>query len=111
MSQNNVLVRENNSNYSSNIPGSFWNRFANVLTFEEINKISCKVLIKTKDIVQSLSFELVYADTDSAFLKKNGASIDEYENVKETLAKEIGLPISVEHHCKFLVLLPNTDDI
>ena len=44
--------------------GSFWNRFANVLAFEEINKISGKVLIKTKDIVQHLGFELVYADTD-----------------------------------------------
>ena len=76
--------------------------------FVTYNYYDCVV---TKDIVQSLSFELVYADTDSAFLKKNGASIDEYENVKETLAKEIGLPISVEHHCKFLVLLPNTDDI
>jgi DNA polymerase elongation subunit (family B) len=64
------------------------------------------VLIKTKDIVQQLGFELVYADTDSVFLKKYGASIKEYENVKEILTREIGLPISIEHHYKFLVLLP-----
>lgn len=86
--------------------GSFWNRFANVLAFEEINRLSREVLIKTKDIVQQLGFELVYADTDSVFLKKNGASIDEYENVKETLTNQIGLPISIEYHYKFLVLLP-----
>jgi DNA polymerase elongation subunit (family B) len=43
--------------------GSFWNRYSNVLALEEINKISRKVLIKTKDIVQELGFELVYADT------------------------------------------------
>jgi DNA polymerase elongation subunit (family B) len=54
--------------------GSFWNRFANVEAFEEINRLSREVLIKTKDIVQGLGFDLVYADTDSVFLKKNGAS-------------------------------------
>jgi DNA polymerase elongation subunit (family B) len=67
--------------------GSFWNRFANVLAFEEINKISREVLIKTKEIVQQLGFELVYADTDSVFLKKKGASMVEYENVREALTK------------------------
>ena len=50
--------------------GSFWNRFANVTTFEEINRISREVLIRTKDVVQRLGFELLYADTDSVFLEK-----------------------------------------
>jgi DNA polymerase elongation subunit (family B) len=50
---------------------SFWNRFANVDTFEEINRLSREILVKTKDIVQGLGYELLYADTDSVFLKKN----------------------------------------
>ena len=41
-----------------------------MLAFEEINKISREILIKTKDIVQQLGYELVYADTDSVFIKK-----------------------------------------
>jgi DNA polymerase elongation subunit (family B) len=86
--------------------GSFWNRFANVETFEEINRLSREILIKTKDIVQEHGFELLYADTDSVFLRKNSAPIEEYENVKDTLVKEIGLPISIEQYYKFLVLLP-----
>jgi len=86
--------------------GSFWNRFANVVAFEEINRLSREVLIKTKDIVQGLGFDLVYADTDSVFLKKNGASLEDFEDVNKILAKEAGLPISLEHHYKFLVLLP-----
>jgi DNA polymerase elongation subunit (family B) len=49
--------------------GSFWNRFANVATFEEINRLSREILLKTKDIVQVLGFELVYADTDSVFVR------------------------------------------
>jgi DNA polymerase elongation subunit (family B) len=60
------------------------------------------VLIKTKDIVQEMGFELVYADTDSVFLKKETASLKEYENAKEILIKETGLPISIERHYKFL---------
>jgi DNA polymerase elongation subunit (family B) len=86
--------------------GSYWNRFANVAAFEEINRLSREVLIKTKDIVQGLGFYLVYADTDSVFLKKNSASLEDFENVNEILAREVGLPISLEHHYKFLVLLP-----
>jgi DNA polymerase elongation subunit (family B) len=86
--------------------GSLWNRFANVTAFEEINRLSREVLIKTKDIVQGLGFELIYADTDSVFLKKSGASPEDFENVKEMLAREAGLPISIENYYKFLVLLP-----
>ncbi len=54
--------------------GSLWNRYGNVLVFEEINKISREILIKTKDIVQQLGYELVYADTDSVFIKKKDAA-------------------------------------
>ena len=39
--------------------GSFWNRLANVDTFEEINKLSREKLIKSKDIVQGLGYELL----------------------------------------------------
>jgi len=85
---------------------SFWNRLANVAAFEEINRFSREVLIKTKDIVQAHGFELIYADTDSVFLKKNGASLEDFADVNKILAKEAGLPISLEHHYKFVVLLP-----
>ena len=86
--------------------GSFWNRFANVTAFEEINRLSRGILIRTKDIVQGLEFELVYADTDSVFLKKDGASLEDFESVKDALRIKTGLPISLENYYKFLVLLP-----
>ena len=85
--------------------GSLWNRFGNVLAFEEINRLSREVLIKTKDIVQGLGYQLVYADTDSVFIKRKGSTID-YNELIETLSKETGLSISVDYHYKFLVLLP-----
>jgi DNA polymerase elongation subunit (family B) len=88
--------------------GSLWNRYGNVLVFEEINRLSREILIKTKDIVQKLGYELIYADTDSVFIKNgNGiATIDQNEKIVTILRKETGLPISIEHNFKFLVLLP-----
>jgi DNA polymerase, archaea type len=86
--------------------GSIWNRFGNVFAFEEINRLAREVLLKTKDIIQQLGFELIYADTDSVFLKKDGATREDYENVMKILSSETGLSISFEYHYKFLVLLP-----
>jgi DNA polymerase elongation subunit (family B) len=85
--------------------GSLWNRFGNVLAFEEINRLSREVLIKTKDIVQGLGYQLVYADTDSVFIKRKDSARD-FNEVIDTLSKETGLSISVDYHYKFLVLLP-----
>jgi DNA polymerase elongation subunit (family B) len=51
---------------------------------------------------------LIYADTDSVFIKGNKeiTSKDEYNYPINILRKETGLPISIEHNFKFLVLLP-----
>jgi DNA polymerase-2 len=87
--------------------GSIWNRYGNVGVFEEINRLSREILIKTKDIVQKLGYELIYADTDSVFIKNpNGrTSTNQYEIVN-ILSRETGLPISLEYDFRFLVLLP-----
>ena len=61
---------------------------------------------KAKNILQELGFNLAYEDTDFVFLKKNGASLEDFEFVKDAFEREAGLPISMEHHHKFLVLLP-----
>src|SRR5919198_382885 len=82
------------------------NRFGNVLAFEAINRLSREVLIKTKDIVQGLGYDLVYADTDSVFIKRTDSSAIDYNDVIDTLSKETELSISVDYHYKFLVLLP-----
>ena len=84
--------------------GSLWNRLGNVLAFEEINRLSREVLIKTKDIVQRLGYEIIYADTDSVFIKSK--TTRDYNEVIDTLSKETGLSISIDYNYKFLVLLP-----
>ena len=63
--------------------GSLSNRYGNVLVFEEINRLSREILIKTTDVVQKSGYELIYADTDSVFIKNsNGiATTDQHEKI------------------------------
>jgi DNA polymerase elongation subunit (family B) len=81
-----------------------------VFAFEDINKLSRDILIRTKDIVKNLGYELVYADTDSVFIKKNDCTARDYQQLIDTLSLETGLPISIDYHYKFLVLLPLESD-
>jgi hypothetical protein len=85
--------------------GSIWNRYSNISVFEEINKLSRQILLKTKDIVQSSGFELIYADTDAVFLKKTHATKMDYEDIMDVLIRETGLDMTLEYYYKFLVLL------
>jgi DNA polymerase elongation subunit (family B) len=85
--------------------GSVWNRYSNVRVFEEINRRARQILLKTKDIVQEAGFDLIYADTDAVFLKKKHATRIDFEKIKNTIAKETGLNLTLEFHYKFLVLL------
>jgi DNA polymerase elongation subunit (family B) len=85
--------------------GSIWNRYSNVKVFEEINKLSREILLKTKDLVQKAGFELIYADTDAVFLKRKDATRIDFEKIMDELISETGLAMTLEFHYKFLVLL------
>jgi hypothetical protein len=85
--------------------GSIWNRYSNVQVFEKINKLSRQILLKTKDIVQNAGFELVYADTDAVFLKKKDATREDFEKIKNGIAKQTDLDLTLEFYYKYLVLL------
>ena len=86
--------------------GSYWNKYGNVSAFEAINKKSREILLKTKDIVQELGYELIYADTDAAFVHKDNASKQDYDELRPIVSKKTGMSLSLEYHYKFIVLLP-----
>ncbi len=85
--------------------GCFANRFNNVAAYEEINREARKKLVETQNIARRESFEVVYIHTDSIFLKRKDATRRDYKELAETIQTEIGLPISLDHHYKFLVFL------
>ena len=86
--------------------GSYWNKYGNVSAFEAINKKSREILLKTKDIVQEMGYELIYADTDAAFVHKDNASKKDYDELRAIVSKKTGMSLSLEYHYKFIVLLP-----
>jgi DNA polymerase elongation subunit (family B) len=90
--------------------GCFANRFGNVAVFEEINKEARRHLLETVDIARRLGYRVIYADTDSIFVKKEGATKKEYVELGETISKEAGLPINLDHHYKFLVFVKREVD-
>src|SRR4029079_15298822 len=71
--------------------GSYWNKYGNVFAFEQINKKSREIVLKTKDITQELDYELIYADTDAAFVHKDNVTRDDYEKLGEIISRETGL--------------------
>src|SRR5918996_5459511 len=78
--------------------GSIWNRYSSVKVFEEINKLARQILLQTIDFVQKAGFELIYADTDAVFLKKNSATKKDYEIIMRQLTRETGLQMTLEFH-------------
>lgn len=85
--------------------GCFANRFNNVSAYEKINKIARETLVQTMNVAMREGFEVIYADSDSIFVKKEDADREDYMKLAKSIKEEIGLPISLEHHYKFLCLL------
>jgi DNA polymerase elongation subunit (family B) len=86
--------------------GSYWNKYGNVSAFEAITQKSREILLKTKDIVQELGYELIYADTDAAFVHKDNATEQDYDELRALVSRITRLSLSLEYYYKFIVLLP-----
>ncbi len=86
--------------------GCPWNRFGNVKCFEEINRISRKILVKALNIAEELGFEVIYADVDSIYVHKPNANLSDYEHLRSEIASQTGLPISIENWFKFIAFPP-----
>jgi len=55
-------------------------------------------------------FEVIYADNDSIFTKRDGACREDFEALAREIARETALPITLDQHFKFLVLLKQESD-
>jgi DNA polymerase elongation subunit (family B) len=90
--------------------GCFANRFGDVRVFQEINGIARSVLVQSLNIALNHGFEVVYGDSDSLFNKKADASRRDYEMLAAEIEEATGLPIKLDRHFRFLVLLPKASD-
>lgn len=86
--------------------GCFANRFGNLATYQEINKIARDALVESMNIAQRLAFRVLYGNSDSLFVSKPGAEARDYEELAETISRSVGLPMTLDLHFKFLAFLP-----
>src|SRR5713226_8561585 len=68
------------------------------------------VLNKAKEIATSQGFTMVHGIVDSMWLRKPGATAEEYEQLCGEMKKKLGLPISFEGCYKWIVFLGSRVD-
>jgi DNA polymerase I len=90
--------------------GCYANRFANVQVFQEINRQARQALVKALNIALSRGFEVIYGNTDALYTKRTDATETDYEELAGEIAEATGLPIKLDKHFKFLVLLGKATD-
>jgi len=90
--------------------GSDLNRFGNVFAYREINRIGRETVVRAMNIALKNGFEVIYLDTDSIFVQREGASFDDFNQLAEKIAHETGFRMLVANHYRYLILLTQEAD-
>jgi len=90
--------------------GCWANKFGNMNTFMEINKAARNNLVAAMNVAREEGFQTLYGNTDSLFLKKKEANKEDFDFLAALIQEKVGLPITVENHYRYLVLLPQKSD-
>lgn len=90
--------------------GCYANRFANIRVFQEINRQARDAMVTALNIAQRHDYEVVYGPFDSLFVKHPEADKDDYQNLAEEITDTTGLPMGLDHHFRYLVLLNKATD-
>jgi len=90
--------------------GCYSNRFANVRVFQEINREARRCMVHALRVAQGDGFDVIYGPFDSLFVKKKDASKRDYVELGNHITEETLLPINLDNHFKYLVLLTKTTD-
>ena len=86
--------------------GCWANKFGNMDTFMEINQAARLNLVEAMNIARGEGYNTLYGNSDSLFLKKPGATREDFDNLAKLIESKVDLPITVENHFRYLVLLP-----
>lgn len=82
-------------------------RFGRIEAHESVNAFSRDVLLKAKAIAENRGFEIVHGIVDCLWLKKDGASADDYSKLSDEISKETGVSISFDGIYKW-ILFPSS---
>jgi DNA polymerase elongation subunit (family B) len=90
--------------------GCYANRFANTRVFQEINRQARDAMVTALNTAQRHDYEVVYGPYDSLFVKHPEADKKDYQNLAEEITDTTGLPMGLDHHFQYLVLLNKATD-
>ena len=71
-------------------------RFGRIEAHESVNAFSRDAILTAKEIAEQHGFELLHAIIDCLWLKKPGATEEDYERLCGKIAREVGIDISLE---------------
>ncbi len=71
-------------------------RFGKIEAHEAVNAFSRDAILKAKEIAEANDFTLIHAIVDCMWLKKEGATEQDYEELCAKITQEVGIDISLE---------------
>ncbi len=66
-----------------------------------------ETFLKTAHLAEDEGFEVVHGIVDSLWLKKEGASMEDYGKLCDVITRQIGVPINFEGYYKWIAFLPS----
>ena len=71
-------------------------RFGRIEAHESVNAFSRDAILRAKEIAESHGYHLLHAIIDCVWLKKEGATEQDYEQLCRDIARDVGIDISLE---------------
>ena len=90
--------------------GCYANRFANTRVFQEINRQARDAMVTALNVAQGQGYQVVYGPYDSLFVKKRNAERTDYMDLAAMVSEATGLPMALDRHFRYLVLLTKATD-
>jgi DNA polymerase elongation subunit (family B) len=82
-------------------------RFGKIEAHEAINAVARETLLVAKEMAESQGYELLHALVDSIYIRKAGATPEDYERLSREIETKTNLPIAVEAVYRYVVFLPS----
>ena len=82
-------------------------RFGKIESHEAINAVARESLLVSKEIAEDQGFELLHALVDSLYVRRDGATREDYEALAHEISVRTQLPLAIEAIYGYVVFFPS----
>lgn len=82
-------------------------RFGKIEAHEAINAYARETLLVAKEMAEERGFDLLHALVDSLYVRKDGATREEYEDLARWIGERTHLPIAIEAVYRYVAFFPS----